>query len=69
MSVVIAASILILPTVSIAVQADGQRALDRVVQQNAKYDRDRPRQSRATNGERKAANQSIVEPTSNGDAR
>jgi hypothetical protein len=69
MSAAIAASVLILPTVSFAAQADGPRALDRVVQQNEKYERDHPRQSPTANGERKAADQSIVEPTSNGDAR
>jgi hypothetical protein len=69
MSAVAAASVAILPAVSFAAQADGPRALDRVVQQNEKYERDHPRQSPAANGERKAADQSIVEPTSNGDAR
>lgn len=69
MSVVIAASGLALPTVSFAAQANGPRALDRVVQQNEQYERDHLRQSPAANGERKAADQSIVEPTCNGDAR
>jgi len=69
MSAVIAASVLILPAVSFAAQADGPRALDRVVQQNEKYVRDHPRQSPAANGECKAAGQPIVEPTSNGNAR
>ena len=69
MFVVIATSVLVLPAVSCAAQANGPRALDRVVQQNEKYERDHPRQSPAANGERKAADQSIVEPTSNGDAR
>jgi hypothetical protein len=69
LSVVIAASVLVLPAVSSAAQANGPRALDRVVQQNEKYERDHLRQSPAANGEHKAADQSIVEPTSNGDAR
>jgi len=70
MSAVIAASVLILPAVSFAAQADGPRALDRVVQQNEKYERDHPRQSPTANdGERKASDQTIVEPTSNGNAR
>jgi hypothetical protein len=69
MSVVIAASVVILPAVSFAAQADGPRALDRVVQQNEKYERDHPQQSPAANGERKAADRSIVEPISNGDVR
>jgi len=69
MSAVIAASVLILPAVSFAAQADGPRALDRVVQQNEKYERDHPRQSPAANGERKASDQTIVKPTSNGNAR
>jgi len=69
MSAVAAASVAILPAVSFAAQADGPRALDRVVQQNEKYERDHPRQLPATHSECKAADQSIVEPTSNGDAR
>jgi len=69
MSAVIVASVLILPAVSFAAQADGPRALDRVVQQNEKYERDHPRQSPAANGERNATDQSIVKPTSNEDAR
>lgn len=69
MSVVIAASGLVLPAVSFAAQANGPRALDRVVQQNEQYERDHLRQSPAVHGEHKAADQSIVEPTSNGDAR
>ena len=69
MSAVIVGSVLTLPAVSFAAQADGPRALDRVVQQNEKYERDHPRQSPAANGERKATDQSVVEPTSNGDAR
>ena len=69
MSAVIVGSVLTLPAVSFAAQADGPRALDRVVQQNEKYERDHPRQSPAANGERKATDQSIVKPTSNEDAR
>ena len=69
MSAVIAASVLILPAVSFAAQANGPRALDRVVQQNEKYERDHPRQSPAADGEHKAADQSIVEPSSDGNAR
>jgi len=70
MSAVIAASVLILPAaVSFAAQADGPRALDRVVQQNEKYERDHPRQSPAANGERKAVDKSMVDPTSNGNSR
>lgn len=71
-SAVIAASILILPAVSFAAQADGPRAMERVVQQNEKYQRDHPRQSPtadSTNSERKAADKSAVGPTSNGDSR
>jgi hypothetical protein len=56
MSVVIATSVLILPAVSFAAQADGPRALDRVVQQNEKYERDHPRQSPDANSECKASN-------------
>jgi hypothetical protein len=55
MSAVIAASVLIPPALSCAAQADGPRALDRVVQQNEKYERDHPRQSPAATGERKDA--------------
>jgi len=67
MSAVIVASVLILPAVSFAAQADGPRALDRVVQQNEKYERDHPRQSPAANGERTPADKSIADPSSNGD--
>ncbi|MFT4433397.1 hypothetical protein [Caballeronia sp. 15715] len=56
MSAVIAASVLMLPAVSLAAQADGPRALDRVVQQNEKYERDHPRQLPATHSECKASN-------------
>ena len=56
MSAVIVTSILILPTVSFAAQADGPRALDRVVQQNEKYERNHPRQSPDVNSECKASN-------------
>jgi hypothetical protein len=69
MFVVVAASALILPAVSFAAQANGPRALDRVVQQNEQYERHHLRQSPAANGEHKPADQSIVEPNSNGDAR
>ncbi|QIE28718.1 hypothetical protein SBC1_68200 (plasmid) [Caballeronia sp. SBC1] len=69
MSAVIGASVLILPAALFAAQADGPRALDRVVQQNEKYERDHPQQSPAANAERKAADQPIGEPTSNGNAR
>lgn len=66
---VIAASVLMLPAVSFAAQADGPRALDRIVQQNEKYERDHPRQSPTVNGERKAADKSIGESPSNADSR
>jgi hypothetical protein len=69
MFVVIAASVLILPDVLFAAQANGPRALDRVVQQNEQYERDHLRPSPAANGKHKATDQSIVEPGSNEDAR
>ena len=68
-SAVISASVLILPAGSFAAQANGPRALDRVVQQNEKYERDHVLQSPAADGEHKAVDQSIVEPSSGGDAR
>ncbi|MDN7177776.1 hypothetical protein M0D69_07035 [Caballeronia sp. SEWSISQ10-4 2] len=71
-SAVIAASILILPAVSFAAQEDGPRAMERVVQQNQKYERNHPRQSPTAgsiNSERKAADKSAVDPTSNGNSR
>jgi hypothetical protein len=67
-SAVIAASILILPAVSFAAQADGPRALDRIVQQNEKYERDHPRQSPTAHGERKAADKSMGESPSSADS-
>ncbi len=67
-SAVIAASVLILPAVSFVAQTDGPRALDRIVQQNEKYERDHPRQSPTTNDERKAADKSIGESPSNTDS-
>jgi hypothetical protein len=69
MSAVIAASVVMLPAVSLAAQADGPRALDRVVQQNEKYERDHPRQSPTANGERKAVDKSMVDPASAGHPR
>jgi len=70
-AVVIAASILILPAVSFSAQEDGPRAMERVVQQNEKYERNHLRQSTADsiNSERKAADKSVGGPTSNGDSR
>jgi hypothetical protein len=69
MSAIVVASVLILPAASFAAQADGPRALDRVVQQNEKYERDHPRQPPSANGERKAVDKSMTDPTSTGNSR
>ncbi len=56
-----AASILILPAVSFAAQADGPRALERVAQQNNDYEKNHSQQSINVSREHKAA------PSSGGD--
>jgi hypothetical protein len=73
MSAVIAASVLILPAVSFAAQADGPRAMERVVQQNDNYEKDRSQQPLTANNEGKSApssdaDQSAYGSTSNGDS-
>lgn len=68
-SAVIAASLLILAAGSFAAQANGPRALERVVQQNEKYERDHVRPSPVANGGHKTGDQSIDGPNASGDAR
>ena len=55
LSAVIAASILVLPAVSYAAQFDGPRAMERIVQQNDDYERNRAVQSTDANRVHKAA--------------
>ncbi|CAN7600901.1 hypothetical protein LJR029_002377 [Caballeronia sp. LjRoot29] len=71
LSAVIAASILVLPAMSFAAQADGPRAMERVVQQNDNYQSNNAQQSIDANREHKAApfsreGNSAYGPTSNG---
>jgi len=73
MSAVIAASVLILPAVSFAAQADGPRAMERVVQQNDNYEKDRSQQPLTANNQGKSApssdaDKSAYGSTSNGDS-
>jgi hypothetical protein len=73
MSAVIAASVLILPAVSFAAQADGPRAMERVVQQNDNYEKDHSQQPLTASNQGKAASssdadQSAYGSTSNGDS-
>ena len=71
---VIAASILILPSVSFAMQADGPRAAERVAQQNDNYEKSHSQQPTNAGGEQKAVPSSNVDKsgygfTSNGNSR
>jgi hypothetical protein len=73
MSAVIAASVLIVPAVSFAAQADGPRAMERVVQQNDNYEKDHSQQPLTASNEGKAApssdaDKSAYGSTSNGDS-